>query len=734
MHPARERAVEGATAVRVHVGGLARGLGQEIRLVLARLERTSRDERCLLVEHAPVARRPHVIRGDVRQPHEIVREVRAGAAAARGVPPVEHVALDELMRSVEDDLGTREVGPGVDQRGGVLELVAKAERAARLIERRPPPQAAGERLVEEPAVRHEVEGAARCLHLDRGQRRLPEGAHLIQSLVERSRLPIARDERPGRAGIGRLTEKERAFDAGVRRDRELDLQRGTRVEPGAGPAVEPGAAGNARGVVERAIGTEERGAVSRESNGGLRHGRREDDAVGEVAAGGIPREERAGCSVELRDDRRRRDVAEDELGVPEDRQPARVRTGVPQAHPDDLHRIVSGNEEADLLLEVAALVPPARVAEAVPHLERRERRDRARQRRPEDAGLLVTHVERLAVRIDDRVVRPRRQAVQPAVPAPRRAGARLAHEEAECLVRNDVDPRHRRPLGADPDDVLAAVGREAAVADVEGEGLRFPISGRARGRRDERAGHRRPAVADRRAQRGRVDREPLGTPVLFGPREVVGTRHRTPAENRRAERPEALRVHFREPEAVEQCALPGLRAGEHRVGVARGERDGGLARVGGAEQRDETYGLARRERDRASEAQHRVEHAADGPRERDARNQREWACGTPSAAEKARAIGLALERPLAGKRVHHPRRPLALAPRAATRQEHAVAGDRRLDEELRERRMRRVGGGIVQHDLGIGRDVDAPGARRSVDEHDRADLDVGFGRDRRVDP
>src|SRR6266446_9154407 len=70
---------------------------------------------------------------------------RAGAAAARGVPPVEHVALDELMRSVEDDLGTREVGPGVDQRGGVLELVAKAERAARLIERRPPPQAAGER-------------------------------------------------------------------------------------------------------------------------------------------------------------------------------------------------------------------------------------------------------------------------------------------------------------------------------------------------------------------------------------------------------------------------------------------------------------------------------------------------------------------------------------------------------------------------------------------------------------
>jgi len=83
--------------------------------------------------------------------------------------------------------------------------------------------------------------------------------------------------------------------------------------------------------------------------------------------------------------------------------------------------------------------------------------------------------------------------------------------------------------------------------------------------------------------------------------------------------------------------------------------------------------------------------------------------------------------------VHHPRRPLALAPRAATGQEHAVAGNRRLDEELREGRMRRVGGSIVQHDLGIGRDVDAARARRSVDEHDRADFGVGVPRDRRVE-
>src|SRR5207247_11328149 len=122
-----------------------------------------------------------------------------------------------------------------------------------------------------------------------------------------------------------------------------------------------------------------------------------------------------------------------------------------------------------LLLELPARVPPEGVAEAVPHLERRERRDGTRQRRPEDARVLVAHVQRLAVRVGDRIVVPGRQAVLPAVPAPACDAAGLAYPAAEALIRDQVDPRHGRPLAIEADDVLAAVRREAPVAVVEEE-------------------------------------------------------------------------------------------------------------------------------------------------------------------------------------------------------------------------------------------------------------------------
>ena len=47
------------------------------------------------------------------------------------------------------------------QRHHVLQLVAKAVGAARLIERRPRPDAAGERLVQQPVVEHDVHRAIR---------------------------------------------------------------------------------------------------------------------------------------------------------------------------------------------------------------------------------------------------------------------------------------------------------------------------------------------------------------------------------------------------------------------------------------------------------------------------------------------------------------------------------------------------------------------------------------------
>jgi len=43
------------------------------------------------------------------------------------MPPVEHVALGELVRGVQQELRARHLGPRPHERGGILELVAEAE-------------------------------------------------------------------------------------------------------------------------------------------------------------------------------------------------------------------------------------------------------------------------------------------------------------------------------------------------------------------------------------------------------------------------------------------------------------------------------------------------------------------------------------------------------------------------------------------------------------------------------
>src|SRR5207253_6184124 len=76
--------------------------------------------------------------------------------------------------------------------------------------------------------------------------------------------------------------------------------------------------------------------------------------------------------------------------------------------------------------------------------------------------------------------------------APGGAGARLAHQTAEALVRHHVDPWHGWPLTVDADDVLAPVGREAPVPVVEEERrLLASYGGRSEERRVGKGGRRR---------------------------------------------------------------------------------------------------------------------------------------------------------------------------------------------------------------------------------------------------
>src|SRR5690606_22615593 len=68
-----------------------------VALVLVGPKGCSCEEGGLLVQHAAIAGHLHVPGGDERQPQQVVGYARSYAATARRVPPVQHVALQELV-------------------------------------------------------------------------------------------------------------------------------------------------------------------------------------------------------------------------------------------------------------------------------------------------------------------------------------------------------------------------------------------------------------------------------------------------------------------------------------------------------------------------------------------------------------------------------------------------------------------------------------------------------------
>ncbi len=453
VRPGRQPAVEGAAAVLVHAPRLARGGGRQERLVLARLQGAGGQERRRLVEDAGVAGGGHVRGGGVGEPEQVVGEAGAQAAAAGRVPPVQHVPLGELVRGVQDDLGAGRGGVEQEQRQGVLQLVPVAERAARLVEGGAAPEPAAQRLVGEPPVDQQVEGRRRRRHAHAADQVRPARAGLGQGLGHGSR-PAPAGDQLGRRLLGRgpggLAQQEGGLDRLARRDRQRQALREARLQAGAGAAVELGAGQHGGRAVGRAVRADEGGPVSgRRSRAGRRrrHDRGERHPVGELAGRRVAGQQVAGGGAGRRDDVRRRlgrRPAQDQPRAGVEREPARARAAIRQADRRAADRLAARREQRGLERDAGALVPANAGAEPVAHLVVAGARQRPRQRRPAGARRVVPHPERLAVRVAQRVVGPRREPVQAAVAVPGAAGARLADQEAERLVGDDVDPRLRR--------------------------------------------------------------------------------------------------------------------------------------------------------------------------------------------------------------------------------------------------------------------------------------------------
>ncbi len=183
---ALDREIERAGAVLIEAGlGLGRFRLEEA-VMLAGLEGRALDEGDLLVEDGAIAADRAVMRGRMAKPDHIVGDQRANAGAGVGQPPMQHVALRELPCGSVEDLRTRQLRPVQDEGQRILQLVAEAEGAAGLVERRSGRESGTRGSDRVASVDEVVEGFVRCLDLDDAGKGVPVASILVQHGRERN--------------------------------------------------------------------------------------------------------------------------------------------------------------------------------------------------------------------------------------------------------------------------------------------------------------------------------------------------------------------------------------------------------------------------------------------------------------------------------------------------------------------------------------------------------------------
>ena len=321
------------------------------------------------------------------------------------MPPVLDVALRELVRR-----GPQEVLPGElalrgQQGDDVLELVAEPVCAAGLVERGPRPEPAGQRLVEEPPVEHDVHRAVGRPDLDRALDIVPVPR------PRRAGWPRGRPIRPRRMrsagsvpGI-RLAEQDQ--DLGLCAGGELDagLQGGARIQTGAHRSLEPGSAVQAGGSIRAAVAPEELGPIGRPrrlSPAEVEEG----DPAAELGVPWVANEERARLRLDRGHDPRAAVPArgpQRPLGVRGHRQAPGAPGSVLDGQHRDLQRLVERDEldqvEADAVVDV---LEPAVARAVTGDVGRSLEPDRLGRRAPQLTALVIADVDRLAHRVADR--------------------------------------------------------------------------------------------------------------------------------------------------------------------------------------------------------------------------------------------------------------------------------------------------------------------------------------------
>ena len=443
---------------------LAAGQVARIAIVFVSAQRRRLEKGQWLVENAAVTGGLDVLAGDVGQPQQIIRTAAAHATILRWMPPVQHVALLELVGGAGEDMRAGALRVGVQQGQHVLQLIAVADGATGLIEAGAGQNARGQGLVEQPAIDQQIEGRVGGLHLNRTEQAIPVLGDLGQGLLDLALLlPVAGQCR-GLLAIAALAEQEHHLGGGAGGDVQVYLERGAGVVTGFDPsaqrpALQPGGtarmAGQAEEIlavggqaVRRAVGAEER------------------DPLGKLRVPRVAGQQRVAVALVFTDhmgSRRATQRPEQPFGVVGRGDPPWPRADIVQTQPDDLQRIVQGHEHQQLLLQALAVAPPTAVTRTVANLAGTALACRQRRGGPDRRGFLVAQIQRFAGTVGQRVVVPRRQAILAAVQRPAETQAGLADDAAEALIGQHVAPGGRGALiRLEVNQVVAAIGAEAA--------------------------------------------------------------------------------------------------------------------------------------------------------------------------------------------------------------------------------------------------------------------------------
>ena len=439
-------------------------VGQEERIVLPRRHGGSVQIGQVLVQHGQIAGHRHVIRHRMRQPDAIVRNAGPHPLTRMGQPPVLHIALRKLPGCRMQQMRTHPCGLGQRHRHPVLQLIAKAVCAAGLIECRAGLNAAGQRLIGQPAVHHDVHGPVRGRHLDGADDRLPMRLDLCQQVCG-VRIAHAGDHRLCFGGRGRLSQQMPDLHRGARRQQHRRFQRQAGVKA---RACAPRQAGGRGG--QRTVRSQNLGPVA--ADGGLRA-----HQVGEhhpVGKGHVPRvadQKGPGVRIAFADQMLRRPGAGDthhRLRAGDHGQALRLRAQVADPQGRDPYGTLQRHELQQLQRQTACVMVEPAIAHAVAGHVPSGPRQRAGCGRKDRARVVVADQEGLGCAVRDRVVGPGGQAVFAAVFGPGAARAGGRDVKAEAVIGDHVDPgRGGGPALVQDHHVFAPVAGKAAGAVEE---------------------------------------------------------------------------------------------------------------------------------------------------------------------------------------------------------------------------------------------------------------------------